>query len=740
MPHQCDCSVPYWLIKIRTTVECWHCREKSRDCISCCSSPVKNQTGKSPLRSSVDVDVVYVDPLSGDTVGDEKVTSVARAKCLRHRSLFIDPETISLPPQPLGAPVVHLGVERVVGLPVASVTFHRVCLSDRLARRLADVLLRHRSFRILAFVQCHRVEACLFRIRQTLVDRKCNSGSELSRLHVRLSHVDDVNVVAELAEVLSHSLHSLSLTGCSIMSTGCAAVVRSLVAGSRCLLELDLGFNDVTDVGTLSDALAANCSLRCLRLRGNAIGSAGAASLFGSLRRNYRLELLDISGNPIGELQKSSNDDLWRVVAEVLLCNRTLRELKLERCSLGVEACSALGRALAVNTTLRVLDVSMNQSVGDLGVALLANGLRRNRRSGICTLALNMCAVGNVGLRSLLVAIKDGGATGLRHVKLCYNRIGSNDQLQLVCRRVGPRPTISGRQSSTRPRPASAHFELRVQKASRLRPLPDRPGSGTLTWLISSDTKDSETVPSSTPMIRQGRSSANRRPLSSIVMSHNLYADTASENKPPMTSQNPTASDCEAHLANNGAKSDTTTLGAVFNQGNHQLALASTSTASQQRRTVVGGVCNSAAVEELSTLSEFPDVGRDISSCTEVVLSASSVFSTAEVDGGKMAPTRLDLSQIPTPTTNEDGDVEDNIYVLLCQVLRANPQLKVLLWGNQQWYSAGGAASRAIELDADIAEPVVSSLMDERKSNVLDCRRPAYATLPRNYDFASHFI
>jgi len=250
----------------------------------------KSQTGCSQFRSSIDIDVVYVDSLTGNTIDDEigeDESSVSRANSFRHRSLYADPESASFQPQ---------WRDRVSGLPVASVTFRRVRLLDRLAERLADVLLRRRSFRMMTFVQCDRVDECLRRVRRTLVDRKDTADaagtSRLCRLNVRLSRVDSVGVVAaEMAEVFASSLQVLCLTGCGIMSAGCAAVVRTLVAGSRRLVELDLGFNDVEDVRPLSDALEANCSLRRLRLRGNAIESTAAAALFGSLRRNYRLQV-----------------------------------------------------------------------------------------------------------------------------------------------------------------------------------------------------------------------------------------------------------------------------------------------------------------------------------------------------------------------------------------------------------------------------------------------------------------
>jgi len=177
-----------------------HCRERSGNGRT---SADENRTGSSSqFRSSIDVDVVYVDALTGNTVEDEigeDASSVSRANSFRHRSLYVDPETDAFPAQ-LADPAADKG------LPVASATFSRVCLFDRLADRLADILLRRRSFRVVTFVQCRRVDDCLRRIRRTLVDRKCIAESKLSGLHVRLSRLDDVDVVAEMAEAVSSSL------------------------------------------------------------------------------------------------------------------------------------------------------------------------------------------------------------------------------------------------------------------------------------------------------------------------------------------------------------------------------------------------------------------------------------------------------------------------------------------------------------------------------------------------------
>jgi len=655
-----------------------YCRRKTGDCGSRCTWNDESETGSGHLQSSVDVDVVYVDPFSGNVDDSEKSTSnTRRSSSFRYRSTFADQQTISVSPHSVDL-AARPQIDCTIGLPVpvASVTFHQVCLFDRLADRLADILHRRRGFRVMSFVQCRHVDECLRRIRRLLADRKCNAGCRLSRLHVRLSRVDDVTIFADLAEVLASSLQALSLTGCSIMSAGCATLVQNLVTGNRCLSELDLGFNDVTDVGPLSDALAANCSLRRLRLRGNAIGSDGAETLFRSLRRNYRLDLLDISGNVIGELPGA---DLWNVLADALVSNRTLRELRLERCSLGVEACSALGRALAANTTLQVLDVSMNQSIGDFGVAVLTDGLLRNRRSGVRTLAVNMCAVGNVSFRSLLVAVREGGATALRDIKLCYNLIGSDDQRRQVRGRSGPGVTDGRRRSSARPRPASAHFQP-CSSTPFSEGRSSAPG-----WQTDDGRKLAETVPSSTPISRKNFPVAARRRISSIRLSR----QTVNQCQQLSTScENLVAADCD----DSGAVCDC------------ELA----TTTAEQLET------GETTINELMTSTDR---------CLQLSHSSDDL---------------RDVDELRDRVTDEDLGVEVtddvSVYTLLCHVLRANPQLKVLLWGNRlsQYCAGSGMMSGKLEMN-NMGESLTDSSLSvvEKTSNA--------HTLPRNYQFQPHF-
>ena len=257
----------------------------------------------------------------------------------------------------------------------------------------------------------------------------------------------------------------------------------------------------------------------------------------------------------------------------------------------------------------------------------------------------------------------------------------------------------------------------------------DRPGD-----ITPASDCDREAAPSSTPTTRPGSSIDDRFPVSGIAMSDNLLVESTNRNNQSMTLYNLNASDPDADLVNRSVASYTTPSRSAFNEANRRPVLESTPTTSQQLRTAVNPVCNRSAAEEPPALNEWPDVVR------------GAVFSRTDSDRRLSEDCRgitPNSSQLPARNTDEDSDVDNNeedIYELLCRVLRANPQLKVLLWGNQQWYSGGRTASRTAELDDDIAEPVmessaVSCSTGGITSSRLDGSRTLHATLPRNYQF-----
>lgn len=463
----------------------------------CHSTPTDNSGNPCSLVCErFDIDVAYIDPISGLVARPDvalrqralDTASTARVKSQRHRSVVIDPEIRPLPSYSQN--VINLGDKKATddlissfpgGVPVISLSLTGTCLSNRLTDRLVESLFQFPCFRVLSLVKCHRTEASLRRLQRSIADRKSDfhSDCQLTRLDVRLSRdavgggaaVDGCppQTFSNLSCVAWRSLRSMCLTGCGLTSAGCSVLFRYFVTDSRLLHDLDIGFNDVADAEPIANALMANCSLQRLRLRGNAITSAGAVLIFNALRRNYRLDHLDIGSNQVGS---SANDRLpvrtvptsssttqetnglvcdqgqtpqgqtpmgpvAQSIAEALVCNRTLRQLDVERCGLGLDECRGIGRGLLTNATLTDLDLSVNPSIGDIGLSLIVSSLRRNKRCAIETLSMNMCTVSDVGVLILLRSIAGSGRTGnesrsgrtkLKCIKLCYNNIEAADR------------------------------------------------------------------------------------------------------------------------------------------------------------------------------------------------------------------------------------------------------------------------------------------------------------------------
>lgn len=108
--------------------------------------------------------------------------------------------------------------------------------------------------------------------------------------------------------------------------------------------------------------------------------------------------------------------DLSRI-AEALAHNTTLQELKFEACEANMVT---LFRALAANTTLRLLDLDKSTMSGSSATAL-ANALRQNK--GLRTLAMEHCSVDDGMARKFAGAIIQNDA--LETFELTENRVGA---------------------------------------------------------------------------------------------------------------------------------------------------------------------------------------------------------------------------------------------------------------------------------------------------------------------------
>jgi len=245
----------------------------------------------------------------------------------------------------------------------------------------------------------------------------------LYQLDVRFSSMgNDGAMYLASALKTNFSLRVLGLYRNLLTSRGAKMLSRGLMR-NRTLMELDVGLNEIGDQGCCAIASAlstAGCSLRRLKIKSNNIGDSGMTSLFKALRRNFKLSYLDVSDNTISDCSLS-------VLAEVLVVNRTLRELVANSCQISGRGCGILARPLKANNVLKSIALNENAGVGDVGLELIADGLRYNRT--VEELCLDSCGVTSRGLMHLLDVIKSNKS--FRTVTLCNNNIGTNGRTYL---------------------------------------------------------------------------------------------------------------------------------------------------------------------------------------------------------------------------------------------------------------------------------------------------------------------
>jgi hypothetical protein len=117
----------------------------------------------------------------------------------------------------------------------------------------------------------------------------------------------------------------------------------------------------------------------------NGLNVAGAKALDSALRVNTSVDELHFDGFEDGCMAA-----LWRGV----LTNANIKILAFE--SLGVDDACLLARALRSNTSLEILSLYRNESIGDEGVIALADSLLNQSRYFSCNAALVAMAQGHL--------------------------------------------------------------------------------------------------------------------------------------------------------------------------------------------------------------------------------------------------------------------------------------------------------------------------------------------------------
>ena len=143
------------------------------------------------------------------------------------------------------------------------------------------------------------------------------------------------------------------------------------------------------------------------------------AAFSQALAVNTSVTILDLSHNSIGAKGATS-------FSQALALNTSLTTLDLTDNSIGAEGASSLSQALAVNTSLTTLDLSRN-SIGAEGTTSLSQALALN--TFLTTLHLSLNSIGDVGATSLSQAVAVN--TALTTLDLSRNSIGAEGATSL---------------------------------------------------------------------------------------------------------------------------------------------------------------------------------------------------------------------------------------------------------------------------------------------------------------------
>lgn len=187
------------------------------------------------------------------------------------------------------------------------------------------------------------------------------------------------------------------------------------------LEDLDLSENELGEPGGLTLAVPRFTGLRRLELGGNAVGPVAAATVAGSNCLPL-LERLGLEGNRIGGPRLATTDPSGLLrLASLDLARNDLTESGLD---------ALLGRGGSAG--IRDLDLSLNESLGDIGVGVLS---RSPVTAGLHTLRLARVNMTDAGLRLLAMSPHVGRLTAL---DVGYNPLGDDGFRALLETRAMP--------------------------------------------------------------------------------------------------------------------------------------------------------------------------------------------------------------------------------------------------------------------------------------------------------------
>uniref|UniRef100_A0A8C1LE72 Uncharacterized protein n=1 Tax=Cyprinus carpio TaxID=7962 RepID=A0A8C1LE72_CYPCA len=212
------------------------------------------------------------------------------------------------------------------------------------------------------------------------------------------------------------------LSDCSITEEGYKALSSALRSNPSHLIELDLTGNDPGPSGLkqLSDLLQdPNCQLKTLRFLGPA-ADEGCQYVTGIVGKNpLLLRELNLRGRKLGD----TGVNQFAALLQDKHC--TLNTLSLCGCSITEKQCLILTSALKSSPShLRELNLSWNKLLGDSGVNYLCDILK-DSHCKLERLRLNRCDLTDEGCSAVTSALKSN-PSHLRELNLSWNKLGDS--------------------------------------------------------------------------------------------------------------------------------------------------------------------------------------------------------------------------------------------------------------------------------------------------------------------------
>ncbi|XP_060734434.1 uncharacterized protein LOC132851511 isoform X12 [Tachysurus vachellii] len=269
----------------------------------------------------------------------------------------------------------------------------------------------------------------------SITEEGCSALS--SSLYLNPAHIREMDLsenkfgnsgVQKLCVLLQHqscNLQILRLSDCNITEEGYTVLSEALKSSH--LIELDLRGNNpgASGVKLLTDLLQdPDCKLNTLRLLKSSAAQEACTWLNSTIGTNpLLLKELDLSRNEPGD----SGVNQLSVLIEDSHCK--FQKIKVNKCNLTVESCSALASALKFQScSVRELDLSDN-SLHDSGVTQLSAGLK-HQHCNLEILRLKTCDLMEESC-SALAEVLSSEYSHLRELDLSNNRLQDSGVTQL---------------------------------------------------------------------------------------------------------------------------------------------------------------------------------------------------------------------------------------------------------------------------------------------------------------------